>query len=287
MVYLQIPNMSEHPIEKGIAGVVEIYELLDRVRTRQDLVIRDDQFDPGALLEAAEYASRRRIGLSVLDTGRLGLVELEALARSGARILTTDDARPNARDWEILQEACRRAGTHLAVFWNGPLPAADGSAAISPQALENLLESGLDLHVSNRVQPREPGALAALAAAARQGKGVFVIYHVGPLTAELVGPASGRAWVHFGDASIEDAAATETAAEIARAAAAAGSRAAIHVERGLPLEVLETLWAAGAALLFQTPPSDDQSLLRPFERKAARQRKLPARAFWISTAFLP
>jgi hypothetical protein len=279
--------MSENPIEKGITGVVQIYELLDRVRTRRDLVIRDDQFDTGALLEAAQYAARRGIGLSVLDTGRLGLVELEALARSGSRILTTDEARPRAGDLEILQDACRRAGTHLGVFWNGPLPAGDGSTEIPSQALEHLLERGLDLHVSNRVRPREAGPLAALSAAAKKGRGFFVIYHLGPLTPELAGPAAGRAWIHLSDASIEDASSAAMGVAIARAAAAAGSRAAVHIERGLELEVLEALWEAGAALLFQTPPSDDRSLLRPIERKAARQRKLAARAYWITTAFLP
>ena len=53
MVYVEIPKMSEHPVEKGVADVVKTYELLDRVRTRQDLVIRDDQFDHEALLDAA------------------------------------------------------------------------------------------------------------------------------------------------------------------------------------------------------------------------------------------
>lgn len=278
--------MSEHPIEKGIAGVVEIYELLDRVRMRQDLVIRDDQFDLTALLGASEYAERRGIPLSLLDTGRFALDEVESLARSGARILTTDEARPRAEDWEILQAACRRAGTRLAVFWNGPLPAADGSTPISRQALELLLEGGLDCHVSNRVRPRDPEALAALAAAAKKGKAFFVVYHVGPLAAELVETASRRAWIHFADAPIDGEPAAALAVTIARAAAGAGSRAAVHVERGLGLERLESLWEAGAALLFQTPPSDDRSLLRPIERKASR-RKLPARAIWLSTAFLP
>src|SRR5512136_1379732 len=88
MVYLEIPNMSEHPIEKDISDVVQVYELLDRVRTRQDLVIRDDQFDFNALLEASRYADRRGIRLSALDTGRLGLDEVESLALAGARILT-------------------------------------------------------------------------------------------------------------------------------------------------------------------------------------------------------
>lgn len=278
--------MSEHPIEKGIAGVVQIYELLDRVRMRQDLVIRDDQFDLGTLLEAAQYADRRGIRTSVLDTGRFGLDGLESLARAGSRVLTTDEARPRVEEWEILQEACRRSGTHLAVFWNGPLPAPDGSAAISFQALEDLLRRGLDFHISNRLRPRDPATLAALAAEAKKGHAFFVVYHVGPLAAELAAPAAARAWVHFTDASIDDAPAAELAAGIARAAASAGSRAAVHVERGLELEVAGSLWAAGAALLFQTPPSDDRSLLRPLERKAAR-RKLPARAFWLSTAFMP
>ncbi|MBN2265403.1 MAG: hypothetical protein JW775_06265, partial [Candidatus Aminicenantes bacterium] len=75
--------MSEKTIEEGVAGVLRTYELLDRVRTRQDLVIRDDQFDLTALLDAARYAARRRIRLSLLDTGRFGLDEVESLARAG------------------------------------------------------------------------------------------------------------------------------------------------------------------------------------------------------------
>jgi hypothetical protein len=73
---------------------------------------------------------------------------------------------------------------------------------------------------------------------------------------------------------------------VARAAAAAGSRAVVHVETGLALETFAALWDAGAALVVLTPPSDDRSLLRPYEEKAAR-RKVPARAFYLSTAFLP
>jgi hypothetical protein len=278
--------MSAHPIEKAVAGVVETYELLDRVRTRQDLVIRDDQFAYEALLDAARYARRRRIRLSLLDTGRLGLVEVESLARAGARILTSDDARPRTDDWEILHDACRTAGTHLAVFWNGPLPAADAASGMILQDLERLLGRGLDLHIADRKHLRDAGDLGRLAAAARKGKGYFVAYHVGPLVPDLAVPAGGGAWIHFSDASIADKPGEELAVAIARAAASSGSRAAVHIERGLPLELLEELWTAGAALLFLTPPSDDRSLLRPLERRAAR-RKLPPRAFFLSTAFLP
>jgi hypothetical protein len=286
MVYLEIPTMSEHPIEKGVADVVKTYELLDRVRTRQDLVIRDDQFDHEALLDAAKYARRKRIGLSLLDTGRFGLADLEALAREGSRVLTSDAVRPRADEWEILLETCRGAGTHLSVFWNGPLPAAEERPAVPLQGLLDLLGRGMDLHVSDRSLARDLSRLAELAAAARSGRGYFVVYHHGPLVPELAAPAGRGAWVHFSDRGAADETWAAVAVDVARAAAAKGARAVVHVESGLRLETLEALWDAGAALLFTTPPSDDRSLLRPVERKAAR-RKLPARAFHLSTAFLP
>jgi hypothetical protein len=286
MVYLEIQTMSEHPIDKGIADVVKTYELLDRVRTRQDLVIRDDQFDHEVLLDAARYAHRRRIRLSLIDTGRFALAGLEALVREGVRVHTSDEVRPRADEWEILLATGLASRTHLSVFWSGPLPAADEVSWISRQAIEDLLAQGMDFHISNRTLPRDAGLLAGLAAASKTGRGYFVCYHHGPLVPELAGPAGRGAWVHFSDKESGDEAWAGLAAGIARAGAASGARAAVYIERGLPLEILEELWTAGAALLFLTPPSDDRSLQRPLERRAAK-RKLPGRAFHLSTAFLP
>jgi hypothetical protein len=286
MVYLEFPNMTEHPIEKGITGVVRTYELLDRVRMRQDLVIRDDQFDYEPLLDAARYARRRRIRMSLLDTGRFGLTELEALVREGVRILTSDEARPRADEWEILLEACRTSRAFLSVFWNGPLPAAEGTGGIPLQALEDLLARGMDLHVSNLNARRDFLLMAKLAVVSKSGRGYFVYYHHGPLAADLSLLAGRGAWVHLTDEGSAQETWAGLAAGSARAGGAAGARAVVRVERGLPLEVLEELWAAGAALLFLTPPSDDRSLLRPIETRAAR-RKVPARAYYLSTAFMP
>jgi hypothetical protein len=278
--------MSEKTIVEGVTGVVRTYELMDRVRTRRDLVIRDDQFDYEALLDAVGYARRRRIRISLLDTGRFGLAQLEGLARGGARLLTSDEARPRPDEWEVLLAACRKGGTRPSVFWAGPLPETQAASGPAFQALEDLLEAGLDFHVSDRTHPRDAASLTALAAAAKRGRAYFVVYHIGPPTDDLAGPAGERAWVHFGDEGLADGPAADRAVSVAAAASRAGSRAVVHVERGVPLETLEALWDAGAALLFQTPPSDDASLLRPFERKALG-RKLPARAYHLSTAFLP
>ncbi|MCX6568715.1 MAG: hypothetical protein NT147_06655 [Candidatus Aminicenantes bacterium] len=222
----------------------------------------------------------------MLDTGRLGLTGLEALVREGVRVLTSDETRPRADEWQVLLKAGRISRTFLSVFWNGPLPSAEGSGGITRQALEDLLARGLDLHISNLNARRDLVLISDLAAVSKSGRGNFVYYHHGPLAADLALPASRGARVHLTDGGSAEETWAGLAVATARAGAAAGARTVVRVERGLPLDVLEELWAAGASLLFLTPPSDDRSLLRPIETRAAR-RKVPARAYFLSMAFLP
>lgn len=286
VVYLGLRTMDKHPVERGIEGVLKTYELLDRVRTRQDLTIRDDQFEFAVFLDAAVYARRRRIPMTVLDTGRFPAGELESLARKGVRICTSDEARPRPEELELLVRACRASRSSLAFLLEAELPAGDGAAPLSARTLEDLVVSGMDLHVSNRARERDPGVLEALAAKSRQGKAFLVYYHHGPLAPELVGPASRGAWVHFSDRGVEDEEAAGLARAVARAAAAAGSRAVVAVERPLAPDVLEGLWDAGAALRFLTPPGEPGSALGAIERKAGR-RKIPPRAVYLSDILFP
>jgi len=278
--------MDKHPVEKGIEDVVKTYELLDKIRLGRDLVIRDDQFEPEALLDAARFAREKGIRVSLLDTGRFDPSGLEWLIRERVRFYTSDEARPREPELARLLKACRSAKTFLAYFQNGPLQTQPAAETAPFEALKGLTSAGMDLHISNRAQARDSGVLAELAESAAAGRGCFVYYHHGPLTAELAGLAATGAWIHFPDRGLDTEAAMSLALEIARGAREAGSRAAVYVETGLPLRVLECLFAAGAAVLFRTPPGDRESLLRPFEQKA-RKRALPARAFYLSTAFLP
>ncbi|MGA2531889.1 MAG: hypothetical protein ABSG19_02515 [Candidatus Aminicenantales bacterium] len=278
--------MDKHPVEKGIEDVVKTYELLDRIRLGRDLVIRDDQFEPEALLDAARFARSKGIRLSLLDTGRFEPSGLEWFIRERVRFYTSDEARPREPELARLLKACLSARTFLAYFQNGPLQMQPGADSVSLEALRGLTSAGMDIHISNRAHARDSGNLAELAENAAAGRSYFVYYHLGPLTPELTGLAAAGAWIHFPDRSLNAEDAAGLAQEIARAARQAGSRAAVYVETGLPLPVLEGLFAAGAAVLFRTPPGDRESLLRPFEQKA-RKRELPARAFYLFTTFLP
>jgi hypothetical protein len=278
--------MDKHPIEKGIEDVVRTYELLDRIRLRRDIVIRDDQFAREALFDAARAARAGGVRLSLVDTGRFEPSDVEWLAGEKVRFYTSDEARPREAELQRILLACRRARSFLAYFQNRPFSVESGPEKLSLAAIENLVSAGMDLHISNRTAARDVGVLADLAEGARERGAFLAYYHHGPLGADLAGLAARGAWVHFSDRSLSGAGAVELALETARSAREAGARAVLTVEKGLALPDLEGLFEAGAAVLFQTPPPDDASLLRPFERKA-RRRRLPARAFYLSTTFLP
>ncbi len=286
MVYLGIRNMDKHPVEKGIEDVVRTYELLDRVRMGRDMLIRDDQFGREALFDAVRAARTRRVRVGLLDTGRFGATELEALIGERVRLFTSDEARPVEAELDRLLVACRRARTVLAFFQNGPLEAEPKVPTLSLPSLLALAAAGMDVHVSNRTIPRDPAAVAGLAEAARKGRAFLAYYHHGPLSEELAGAAAQGAWVHASDRGFDAAGAVDIGLGILRAARAAGSRLVLYVERGLPLETLERLFAAGAGVVFLTAPSDRRSIERPLEEKA-RKRGLPLRASYLPPTFLP
>jgi hypothetical protein len=278
--------MDKHPVEQGIEGVVKTYELLDRLRLGRDIVVRDDQFEREVLLDAARSVRSKKIRMSLLDTGRFEPSDIEWLVREKVRFYTSDETCPREAELLLILKACRASKSFLAYFHNGPLGTGGGAEGFSLTALRGLLSSGLDLHISNRVHGRDFGVLADLADNARKGKAWMAYYHHGPLAEVLPAVAARGVWIHFADRSLEAAGSAEAALETVRAARDAGSRAVIYITEGLPLTLLSAVFEAGAAVIFQTPPSDIGSLQRPLERMA-RKRKVPVRASYLQTAFLP
>ena len=278
--------MDKHPLELGIASVVKTYELLDRVRLGRDITVRDDQFDAEVLLDAARMARAKGIRLNLLDTGRFDRAGLERMILAGVRLYTSDEARPAEPELSFLQKACRAQKTFAAYFHNGPLSVTAVPGTLSHAEIGTLASQGLDVHISNSVHARDFSLMHELAEDAAAGRSYFVYYHHGAPVENMAALAAGGAWVHFSDRRLGDDASAELAVAIAGAATAAGTRATVHVEAGLPLDLLERFYAAGGVILFLTPPADYRSLARPLEGKA-RRRRLPTRAQWQSAALLP
>lgn len=278
--------MNEHPAERGVADVVKTYELLDRVRRRETLVLRDDQFEFPALLDMAVLTKQKGLGFYLVDTGRFDRLELDWLGGRGANLLTADDVRPRPEEIRHIHEGVVRGGGYTAFFLHGQIREEGKTAAFTLQDLRAMAAAGIDLHLSDREHPRDAAALRTLAESAREGGSYLVFYHHGPLTPEIAGLAGLGAWVHASDRELGGEGEAAVLLSAAAGAKKAGSSLVLHVEQGVWPELLEKLRRAGAHLLFKTPPAEEGSPLRLLEKKA-RRRKLPARAFYLTTAFLP
>ena len=251
------------------------YELIDRIGRGRAIVVRDDQNTFEELLDAARAAGPRKARFGLLDTGVFGVSELEWLGDAGARIFTSDEARPNTLELALIAKACARGDGAVALLVNGPLGERHG----------DLARDGVILHVSNRERAVDLPALAELAGAAKTGDGFLVYYHHGAPVPELAGLAAAGARIHLSDRALEDKD-LDLMTTLLEASRAGGGELILYIEKGMPLIFLRKLFAAGAVLFFKTPSSDRRSLMSGLERKAAKRRPDPA-SFYLQDTFLP
>ena len=252
-----------------------IFALLSRAAAGEEITVRDDRCGLGVLSDVASLDRRRGGRLRLVDTGRFGSAELEWLAQAGADIYTADEAGRTATELGLLVKAAARGGSFVAHFQYGPLD----------EALDEAAGTGLHLHVSNRDRSRDLEALAGLAHSCRRAGGRLVYYHHGPTAAGLGGVAENGGWVHLGAAAVPRGEGLRAILDAARDAAAAGSGLVLHLDDGLEAAAVEDLLKAGTWILFDRP-HDFRSPFRELERRAAR-RRLDARAYYLTTDFLP
>jgi len=258
---------------------------LDEAGEQRGVVVRDDEADFAGLREASSAGRRRGVRLRLVDTGKLTAVELEWLGQAGAEIYTSDLARRNLSEVVLISRACRRGGSAASFFHHGPLEAEGAEGRVDAAALREMAGSGVYLALSDKERPREPEALIPMAAAGRRGKSPMVYYHHRPVGPWLEGLAREGAWIHAAAPTPER---DEDASGLRRTAAAAaesGQGLVLHVQGPVDPFRLEDLFAAGAYLVFETPPADFRSPLRPLEERAAR--RLPGlRAGYLYREFM-
>jgi len=250
-----------------------------------DLVLRDDQAEFFIVLD--ETARRRNLGarLRLIDSGAFSVVELERLGAAGADLFTSDKAGRTPADLFILNRAAKRGGGRLVYFHHGPLEAKAGDSAAPSSALAEAVRDGMALFLSNRETARSAADLSVLAEESRRGGNLLGYYHHGPLFPGLFELARRGAWIHFAAAPEKENDDVPVLIAIAAEAATAGGGMIIHVERPYSESAFEDLLAAGAAVLFRTPPSDYRSPIRRIEETAAR-RRLDPRAYYLYSDFM-
>jgi hypothetical protein len=271
---------------KNEMGEARIFELLSRAERGGDITVRDDQNNFFAFLDSAKLSRQKGGRFRLIDTGKLSLFELEWLGEAGADIYTSDEARPNKTEIELLVRACGKGRAIIAYFHQGAIIRDKKEDPTSLSFLLDVGRSGAYLHLSNRDKERSLDDLNELAYLCRKRGTRLVYYYHGRPVAGLEDLARSGAWIHISDQSFESSEDTSILLEIIKAAGAAGAALVLHVEKGLGLEVVRGLMRAGALVLFKTPPSDYKSFFRTLEQQAQR-RRLDFKAYYLYTTILP
>jgi len=266
------------------------YELLSRVKRLKSVYVRDDQYDFPWLLDSARISRKKGHRFGLIDSGKLDSIHLEWLAEAGADIYTSDEARPNISEIELMNRATKRGSAIIAFFHHGPLEMEEKENLISISSLKEMGKGGIYIHLSNRERQRDFSLLGEIAFECRKGGSWLVYYHHGEFAPQLVDLARAAAWIHISDQSFQRDEEMSLFAEDLKAAGMGGSKFILHVEKRLGLFSLKAVLRAGAIVLFKGSLTDYRSPLRALEReleRETRKAKLDFRAYYLSTAFLP
>ncbi len=265
------------------------YEILSWANKGEDITIRDEQYELPSILDSVKRSRKRGFRFRLIDSGKFSGTELEWLAKAGADLYTSDEARQDIFELELLNKACISGKSFLAYFHRGPLEAEEGreqSNSISYLDLQNLAVSGAYFHLSNREQKRDLSHLVPLAFSCQKGGSWLVYYHHGPLEAPLEELGRAGAWIHVSDKSLKEDEDLSLLAEIIRTTRIAGTNLVLHVEKGLDILIAKDIVRLGAFVLFKFSLFDRRSPFRKLE-KESRKRKLDFRAFYLYPHFLP
>ncbi len=273
--------------DSELAGAQEKgFGLLARAKKGFELTVRDDQHEFSTLVDAIRICRRKGSRFRLIDTGKLGLSELEWLGEAGADIYTSDEAKPKIEELDVLAKACLRGKAVVAYFHHGQIVKESSDGAGSLTFLAEAGRSGIYLHLSNREKKRDWSSLVEVASACRQGGAWLVYYHHGPLVEGMGSLARSGGWVHLSDRSLPTPEDVSSLPEMIRESSPGGSRFVLHIEEGLAIDGLKEILKAGAFVLFKTPASDFRSRLGELEQRASK-KKLDHRAYYLYTTFLP
>ena len=261
-------------------------ELLYSTRKGEDITVRDDLHDFSILLDAVKVARRKGSRFRLIDTGKLDSSQLEWLAKAGADVYTSSEARADFIELELVNKACKTGKATCAYFHHGPFDKEEESGSSSYSGLQDLGRSGIYFHLTNRQEERDGIRLDELAFACLRGGSWLVYYHHGLLELSLDELARSGAWIHATEQIFSGAVDRALVLDKVKSALSAGLRFVLHVEKGLDVSLLHDVMSSGAFILFAASLFESQSPLRMLAKKA-RQRKLDFRAYYIYPNIMP
>ena len=278
--------MEEKGLKNKEQSAEKAFELLSLAKARRNITVRDDQFDFPLLLDSVKLCRKRGFRFRLIDSGKLDRFHLEWLGEAGADFYTSDEARVDFSEIELIRRACKRGRAYLSYFQHGPLEPGKEKNSLKFSELQEMGRCGVYLHITNREKTRELSQLSELAYACRKGRAWLVYYYHGLLEPSFSELGRNGAWIHVSDRNLSKTEDPVLILDRVKSLLASGARLVIHLEKELDLSLLHDILAAGVIILFKSLLFDYKSPFRSLERKAAK-RKLDFRAYYLYPTFLP
>ena len=271
--------------EKEPVPAKKTSELFSLLKKKQNITVRDDQYDFSTLLDAVRQFRDTRYRFRLIDTGRFDPFELEWITSQGADLYTSDESRSNILDIDLINAAARKGNAVVAFLINGKLEA-EAENTLSFSDLMNAGRSDVYLHLTNRQQERDIQKISRLAYNCSKSGSWLVYYHHGPLEAQLSELGRNGAWIHITNKSLEGEEDQSMIRDIVLSAQSAGSNMVLHWDNGNQFSLLDDIVKAGAVVLFKSPLFDYKSPLKDLE-KGIRRKRLDFKAYYLHPSVLP
>lgn len=275
---------KEKQEQKEPALPEKAYVLFSLLEKKQNITLRDDEYDFDMLLDAVRRFRDRRYRFRLIDTGRFDPFELEWITGHGADIYTSDEVRTSVHDLEFISSASKKGNAFVFYLISGKWE--NGEEDLSFSDLSNVARCGAYLYLTNRQQPRDIQKVARLAYQCAQSGSWLVYYHHGPLESSLLELAQNGAWIHVTDKSLEEEKNHSIVRDMVLSSRSAGSNVVLHWDGGENLVFLNDMVQAGAVVLFKSPLFDYKSPLKTLE-KGIRRKRLDFRAYYLYPSVLP
>lgn len=276
---------NEKQEERDSVSPGEALELFSLLKKKQNITVRDDQYDFFALLDAVQRFQDRRFRFRLIDTGKFDPYQLEWIVGQGADLYTSDNIRSRVHDLELISDAARRGGAFLSYLISGRWED-EGGVNLTFSDLMNVGACGAYLHLSNRQESRDIHKIAQLAYICAQNGSWLVYYHHGPPEKSFLELAQNGAWIHLTGQSLQEEESQAVFRDIVLSARSAGSNVVLHWDGGENFVLLNDVVEAGAIILFKSPLFDYKSPLKTLE-KGIRRKRLDFRAYYLHPSILP
>jgi hypothetical protein len=243
----------------------------ERMEKGRLFIIRDDLYELEELQEIFQAARKKKLRIRLLDTGKLGPLEIETLAGIPFSFYTSDSARTDVSELSRLSEILVDKKCRLYYFHEKEIEADHAELFFACFFTS--------IYISNRQMPRDLYLLKKLSEQISRTGANFVYYHHGNLEESLTGISQKRCWIHvsnefFGEEN------EIMISDLLKKVKKNKGKLIVHINRSQSYYFLKFLSDSGAFMIFNTSPSEYAVRVHALETYWLK-KKLPDEAFYL------